>query len=86
MTDPLDTVPGPEAAVVAADLVRRLMAGLLPRDAEVVARRYGIGCPRETLREIGADLGVTAARVRQIEERGLRRMMRRARVLGVCDA
>lgn len=81
---PHDCDPGPEPHAIRADLIRRLMAGLRARDAEVVARRFGLGCPAETLREIGADLGVTAERVRAIEGRGLRHMRRRARRMGVC--
>jgi len=48
--------------------VRRMLDRLSPREAQVLAFRYGIGTEREhTLGEIGEVLGVSRERIRQIE-------------------
>jgi RNA polymerase sigma factor (sigma-70 family) len=51
--------------------VRDLADTLGDREQRVLREHYGLGCPSRTLREIGEDLGVSAERVRQIEERAL---------------
>jgi RNA polymerase primary sigma factor len=51
-----------------------LVDRLSERERTVVQRRFGLGVPQQTLREIGDRLGVSAERVRQIEERALRRL------------
>jgi RNA polymerase primary sigma factor len=48
-----------------------MLASLSERERIVVRARYGLDCPRRTLRELGEQLGVSAERVRQIEERAL---------------
>jgi RNA polymerase primary sigma factor len=71
--------PGPADRAEAEEDARRALAALdlLPgRDAEVVRRRYGLGREQQTLREVAADLGVSARRVHQIQQRVLRRLRR----------
>ena len=62
--------------------VRQIMGALSPREAEVLALRYGIGSNRaRTLEEIGKLFGVSRERIRQIE----REAMNRLRDRGVAD-
>jgi len=47
------------------------MRVLSPRERDVIARRFGLAGPEETLAVVGRRLGVTRERVRQIEARAL---------------
>ncbi len=54
--------------------VRHLTAGLGDRERMIINDHYGIGRPSRTFAQIAKDLGVSAERVRQIEEQSLRRI------------
>jgi DNA-directed RNA polymerase sigma subunit (sigma70/sigma32) len=56
---------------VASEQVSDLPDSLSDRERTILCSRYGIGCDAETLREIADSLGLSAERVRQIEERAL---------------
>jgi RNA polymerase primary sigma factor len=75
--------PQPADLAVASGLRRqvgRVLETLSPREAHVLARRFGIGDRVEqTLEEIGAVMRVTRERVRQIETAALRKVRRGAR-------
>jgi RNA polymerase sigma factor (sigma-70 family) len=54
--------------------VPRLLARLSPRERTVIKARYGLDGPERTLRELGQRMGVSAERVRQIEQAALEKM------------
>ena len=54
--------------------VRGLAGALDDRERRVVSAHYGLGQPARTLSEIGATLGLTAERVRQIEAGALAKL------------
>ncbi|MDP9484484.1 MAG: RNA polymerase sigma factor RpoD/SigA [Actinomycetota bacterium] len=56
-----------EARALAA--LERALGSLPPRHRQVVVRRYGLlGHERGTLKEVGAELGITRERVRQLQK------------------
>lgn len=63
---------------LAGGQLRALLARLTDREREVVQARFGFDGPAEKLAEIGERLGVSAERVRQIEERALAKLRRAA--------
>ncbi len=53
------------------EVVNQLLKPLLPREEDVLRRRFGLtGKPEETLEQIGATYSVTRERIRQIEKTG----------------
>jgi RNA polymerase sigma factor (sigma-70 family) len=88
-TVPLDTrrwsIAYEQRIHAATAAVERLLAQLSSRERYVVRARYGWGREFEprTLREIAADLGVSRERVRQLEERSLRKLRNLASTLDV---
>jgi RNA polymerase sigma factor (sigma-70 family) len=75
ITDPLAQAES-EAVIDRLEIeeVRHLTAGLGRRERKIINDHYGIGRPPRTLAQIANDLGVSAERVRQIEEQSLRRI------------
>jgi RNA polymerase sigma factor (sigma-70 family) len=59
---------------VAGEQLRALLARLSDREREVVNARFGFARESERLVDIGERLGVSAERVRQIEERALAKL------------
>jgi RNA polymerase primary sigma factor len=77
-----DLVPDPAAEGEYEKVVERIQVEQLrslsdvldERERDIVHSHYGLGCPTETLREIGGRLGLSVERVRQIEERALEKL------------
>jgi len=63
---------------IEVEQVPALMACLDDRERLVVQARYGVGATPQTLRELSVVLGLSAERVRQIEQCALGRMRARA--------
>ncbi len=73
-----DTAPTPLEVAAAADLVdrtRELLSTLSPIEQKVLRLRYGLDDDHEhTLREVGKQLAVSRERIRQIQDRALRKL------------
>ncbi len=73
-----DRTPDPEKILQDEDLhaqIRAWLSELNDKQREVVERRFGLnGREISTLEEVGADIGVTRERVRQIQVEALRRL------------
>jgi RNA polymerase primary sigma factor len=77
-----DLVRDPSAEEAYDDIAARAEVCELPRlldhasarERAVIEARYGLDGPERTLRELGQRIGVSAERVRQIEEAGLAKM------------
>jgi RNA polymerase primary sigma factor len=78
--DMLEDVNSEQPDAVLAELLRRnelsaALAGLSERMRHVLELRFGLaGKAPQTLEEVGAELGVTRERVRQLESRALREL------------
>lgn len=73
-----DVIPAREEAEPPDADELRLVAGALadlpPVQRWVIERRFGLGCPAETLEEVGRKLEVTRERVRQIQRDAIAQM------------
>jgi RNA polymerase primary sigma factor len=69
---------------VTASELRGLLSGLSDRERDVLRARFGLAGHTRSLREIAAQLGVSAERVRQIENRALGKL--RAAATGETEA
>lgn len=57
--------------------LQKLLAKLEPRERAILNERFGLdGRPERTLEEVGAGMGVTRERIRQIQEIALRKLRR----------
>ncbi len=59
---------------IAGQQLRALLVHLSERERDIIDSRFGFGRPAEKLTTIGSRLGISAERVRQIEERALTKM------------
>jgi RNA polymerase primary sigma factor len=81
-----DLVPDPDAEGAYEDVCTQvespelgpLLEALSARERDVIARRFGLDRPPETLAAIGRRLGVTRERARQIEAHALRKLQEAA--------
>lgn len=65
----------PEEAVSQRILVEACLSHLTQRERDVIVLRYGLnGCSQHTLLEVGTKLQVTKERVRQLEQRAMKKM------------
>jgi DNA-directed RNA polymerase sigma subunit (sigma70/sigma32) len=68
--EPYETAP----LRIAADHLPRMLAGLNDRELKIIRSRYGLDGPERTLGELATEMGVSAERVRQIEQASLGKM------------
>jgi RNA polymerase sigma factor (sigma-70 family) len=75
LEDPLSAAAYEDVVdAVAGEQLRALLSRLTDREREVVRARFGFHAPAEKLSEVGERLGLSAERVRQIEERALAKL------------
>jgi RNA polymerase primary sigma factor len=75
LSDPCAEEPFEDLAMrLGAAEVPRLLGRLSRRERGVIVARYGLDGPERTLRELGQSMGVSAERVRQIEQTALEKM------------
>jgi RNA polymerase primary sigma factor len=75
LEDPLSAAAYEDVVdAVAGEQLRALLSRLTEREREVVQARFGFDVPAEKLSDVGERLGISAERVRQIEERALAKL------------
>jgi RNA polymerase sigma factor (sigma-70 family) len=67
-------------AALEAQELHALLAGLSERERDVLRARYGLDGDEQSLRDVGARMGLSGERVRQLEQRALGKL---AAVAGV---
>ena len=62
------------------DVLNQILSGLTQREQRVIRARFGLdGADEKTLAELGAEIGLTRERVRQLQEMALRKLRRAMR-------
>jgi RNA polymerase sigma factor (sigma-70 family) len=56
------------------NLIEEQLASITPKEERVLRMRYGIGCAEHTLEEVGKALDLTRERIRQIENKAIRKL------------
>ena len=59
--------------------INRLLDTLTPREKSILKMSFGLGQHEESLEEIGLTFGLTRERVRQIREKSIRTLRKRAK-------
>lgn len=71
----------PQTAFASAEaLIDEALLFVRPREREIIENRFGLGCPKQTLEEVGQRYKVTRERIRQIEAKAIRWMRAKYRV------
>ncbi|MGI9324300.1 MAG: sigma factor-like helix-turn-helix DNA-binding protein, partial [Pseudomonadales bacterium] len=82
-----DSLPDPAATVQNQDLSEKLellLSDLSEKHQQVLIRRFGLrGYEHATLEEVGAEVGLTRERVRQIQMEALNRLRRSMEAQGL---
>ncbi len=65
------------------EMVKDMMSQLNDKEKDVLMKRFGIQRPKMTLEEVGRDHSVTRERIRQIEVKALKKLMRPAIKRGI---
>tara|TARA_Y100000034_G_C6852359_1_gene386824 strand:- start:138 stop:947 length:810 start_codon:yes stop_codon:yes gene_type:complete len=64
-------------------IMREHLCKLDPREERILRQRFGLRVEEYTLEEIGLELGISRERVRQIEEKGLKKIKRSLQLAGL---
>jgi RNA polymerase primary sigma factor len=70
---------------IAEQELHTLLAGLSDRERAILRARYGLDGEEQSLRQIAGRLGVSSERVRQLEQRALRKLATAAEASGQPD-
>jgi len=68
------------------EVIRKLLGRLDDREQTIIVRRFGLAGDKQTLVEVGRELGISKERVRQVESRALDKLRALADVQTLCGA